>query len=144
VSIIIIIPGQCEPKGRARVGKTRNKHTGQIVSTHYTPLKTKSYEHIVQRFATLAMAGRQPLNKAIRCEVHIDQPTPESWSNRKKNAALDGQIWPSSRPDIDNYIKSIFDGCNGIVWVDDAQVVELHAHLSYAHPPQVCLEVWEK
>tara|TARA_R100001015_G_C4634470_1_gene201029 strand:- start:1289 stop:1666 length:378 start_codon:yes stop_codon:yes gene_type:complete len=31
------------------------------------------------------------------------------------------------RADIDNYIKSIFDCCNGRVWVDDAQIKSVYA-----------------
>ncbi len=30
--------------------------------------------------------------------------------------------------DIDNYVKSILDGCNRIAWIDDKQVVEVHAY----------------
>jgi Holliday junction resolvase RusA-like endonuclease len=30
--------------------------------------------------------------------------------------------------DIDNYVKSILDGCNKIAWQDDRQVVEIHAY----------------
>lgn len=30
--------------------------------------------------------------------------------------------------DIDNYVKSILDGCNKIAWRDDRQVVEIHAY----------------
>ena len=31
------------------------------------------------------------------------------------------------RPDIDNYIKSIFDLCNGVIWKDDTQIIEVEA-----------------
>lgn len=30
--------------------------------------------------------------------------------------------------DLDNYVKSILDGCNKIAWNDDRQVIELHAY----------------
>ena len=29
------------------------------------------------------------------------------------------------RPDLDNLAKTILDGCNGIVYADDAQIIEL-------------------
>jgi crossover junction endodeoxyribonuclease RusA len=35
---------------------------------------------------------------------------------------------PGPTGDIDNYAKSILDGCNKIAWQDDRQVVELHAY----------------
>lgn len=33
------------------------------------------------------------------------------------------------RRDIDNMTKLVFDACNGIVWADDSQVIELIAHV---------------
>lgn len=45
--------------------------------------------------------------------------------------------------DIDNYVKSILDGCNKIAWKDDRQVVELHAYKRQGnHDTQECAEVW--
>jgi crossover junction endodeoxyribonuclease RusA len=34
---------------------------------------------------------------------------------------------PSKRGDLDNYIKVMFDALNGLVWLDDMQVVEIHS-----------------
>lgn len=36
------------------------------------------------------------------------------------------------RPDIDNYLKSILDLCNGVVWKDDAQIVFIEATKAWA------------
>ena len=36
------------------------------------------------------------------------------------------------RPDIDNYLKSILDLCNGVVWKDDSQIVFIEATKSWA------------
>lgn len=36
------------------------------------------------------------------------------------------------RPDIDNYVKSILDLCNGRVWKDDSQIVFLEAEKAWA------------
>jgi Holliday junction resolvase RusA-like endonuclease len=30
------------------------------------------------------------------------------------------------RVDLDNLSKAILDACNGIVWVDDKQIIDLH------------------
>ena len=38
-------------------------------------------------------------------------------------------------------ISAIADACNGIVWVDDAQVVELHVSKRYSSAPGVMVEV---
>lgn len=36
------------------------------------------------------------------------------------------------RPDIDNYVKSIFDLCNNVLWKDDAQIVFVEAKKQWA------------
>jgi len=37
--------------------------------------------------------------------------------------------WCGGRPaDVDNLAKSVLDGCNRIAWIDDSQIVELHAY----------------
>jgi len=32
-----------------------------------------------------------------------------------------------ARGDLDNLVKTVLDACQGILWIDDIQVVELHA-----------------
>ena len=61
-------------------------------------------------------------------------------SKKWKAAALAGAIRPTSKPDIDNVIKSSFDGLNMVVWVDDSQVVELKTAKWYSDAPR--LEMW--
>ena len=39
--------------------------------------------------------------------------------------------YPTVRPDLDNVIKSVMDGLNGIAWKDDAQVCRLIAEKQY-------------
>lgn len=39
--------------------------------------------------------------------------------------------WHVSRPDVDNIVKAILDGLNGIVYADDTQVAELVASKKY-------------
>ena len=38
---------------------------------------------------------------------------------------------PAVRPDLDNYLKALKDAANGLLWLDDAQVVEVHAKKLY-------------
>ena len=34
---------------------------------------------------------------------------------------------PARRGDLDNYTKIMFDALNGLVWLDDSQVIEIHS-----------------
>lgn len=45
--------------------------------------------------------------------------------------------------DVDNYAKSILDGCNGVVWGDDRQVVELHVYRHQGTPERAEVAVSE-
>lgn len=56
--------------------------------------------------------------------------------------ALEVKLFFTSRPgDLDNYVKAISDGLNGIAWQDDRQVVELQASLQKARGSRERAEV---
>lgn len=62
---------------------------------------------------------------------------PKSWSKKKKEQALDGEIRPQSKPDVDNISKIILDSLNKIAFEDDKDVVDLTIHKWYAEEPRV-------
>lgn len=129
------VPGIPVAKGRARI----STHGGKVRS--FTPQKTVAFESRVALAAERAMAGSDPLMGPVLLSLHIEPPIPQSWSLKKKAAALGGTIQPCGRPDIDNYIKAIADGGNGILWNDDAQITRLNAVKRYAAQPGVHVEV---
>lgn len=134
--IAFTIPGAPQGKGRPRVGK---------VGAHarmFTPAKTVAYEGLIAHAAQQAMAGAPLLEDAAACNVFIDAPVPASWSQKKQRAALAGEVLPTTKPDADNVVKAIFDGCNGVLWRDDVQVVDLRVRKRYSATPCVRVEVW--
>ena len=107
------VPGAPRPKGRARV--TRGGHA-------YTPGRTRSYEALV---ATVAMAaGVEVIEGPVRLTVHAYLPRPKRLCRRKDDPCA---LPAPSRPDLDNIVKAISDGLDGVAWRDDAQVVEVYA-----------------
>jgi Holliday junction resolvase RusA-like endonuclease len=46
------------------------------------------------------------LASAGQIELLVELPVPTSWSNKRRLAALAGAIAPTSKPDIDNYVKT--------------------------------------
>jgi Holliday junction resolvase RusA-like endonuclease len=82
------------------------------------------------------MAGRAPLDGAIALDIQIAMPVPASWPKKRQAAALRGEVRPAGRPDLDNLLKAISDGMNGVVFRDDSQVVEVTARKIYGADPQ--------
>lgn len=130
------VPGKPEGKGRPRAGKSFGGH-----ARLYTPEKTVAYEGLIAFAGQQAMAGRTLLLGPVFVHMEITLPVPNSWSNKRKALALAGSIYPTTKPDIDNVEKAIFDGLNGIVWRDDVQVVDVVKRKTYGEVPGVLVRI---
>lgn len=71
-----------------------------------------------------------PSEKLVSVELEFGIMIPKSWSKKKKEEL--NNTYCSNNSDIDNYIKAILDSLNGIVYIDDKQVVELFAKKIYS------------
>lgn len=129
------VPGDPVPKGRPRFARV-----GAGVRT-FTPAKTQSYEQLVSLIARQAMRGRDPMTGPVQVTFSFGFPIPSSWPRKTREAAAMGEIWPTTRCDIDNACKSVCDGMNGIVYKDDSQIVRLHAVKQYAIEPGCSVKV---
>ncbi len=127
-AITFTIPGDPVAKGRAR-SFVRNGHVA-----HYTPEKTARYENLVRLAAQQAMGDVQPTEGAVGLIVRAFMGIPKSWSQKKQRAAALGEVVPTKRPDLDNIVKAIKDGANGVTWRDDAQVIDVRASKRYGMP----------
>jgi Holliday junction resolvase RusA-like endonuclease len=130
--ITIIINGAPVAKGRPRM--TRRGFA-------YTPAATRKFEAHGRLAAQLAMAGRPPVAEPVRAEIIIDLPVPASWSAKRRDAALRGDVRPTTRPDCDNYCKAAMDAINNIVVSDDSMIVDLVVSKRYASIPQLTITV---
>jgi Holliday junction resolvase RusA-like endonuclease len=120
-----MVDGTPIPKGRPRFARR-----GKFVST-YSPKTTVDYESKVSEAAKLAMGASEPLETPVAAYIYITLPVPASYSKKRTKDCLTGFERPTKKSDIDNYCKAIFDGMNGIVFVDDSLVVSLHATKVY-------------
>ena len=133
--IVFTIPGTPVGKGRPRFARR-----GNLVTT-FTPEKTASYENLVKVKAEEAMVGRELIAGAVAVTILLFITPPASWSNKKMLQALNHEILPTTKPDIDNVIKGIFDAMNEIVWNDDKQVVDVTFRKRYANSARATVEV---
>lgn len=107
----------------------------------FTPAKTAAYEQLVAVYAAAAMKKAPLLEHPVRLHLGIYCKVPGSWSKKRRADALAGIERPAKAPDIDNIVKALADGMNGVVWIDDAQIVELTCSKWYAIEPYVNVNV---
>jgi len=131
--VTVVIAG--EPVAKARPRVTRR-------GIAYTPAHTRKYEAHGRLAAQLAMGGRPPIEVPVRLELVADLPIPDSWSGRRRALAVTGDLLPTSRPDVDNYIKAGLDSLNEIVVRDDSQVVEITARKRFSVAPKLVMTVF--
>ena len=85
------------------------------------------------------MGNRLPVSGPVRLTALVELPVPGSWSKRRCASAIVGDIRPTSRPDIDNFLKSAMDAINGIVVADDSLVVEVTVKKKFDVDPKLVL-----
>jgi Holliday junction resolvase RusA-like endonuclease len=129
----IVVPGVAHGKGRPRA-TTRG--------TVYTPAATVNAEAWIKSCA-FEQIGQPMLTTPLNVMVEIEVAVPESWSKKRRAAAMAGETRPTGKPDLDNCIKLLMDALNGIAWRDDAQVVRLTATKRYAGAPQTTVMIFE-
>lgn len=125
-----------EAKGKQRPRATSVNGRARM----YTPKQTQDEEHTVASLA-YSQVGQPLLETALRVVVHVTVRPPKSWSQKKQQAAYDGIVYPTTKPDPDNILKLYLDALNGIVWLDDKQIVDLSITKRYGPVPRVTMSV---
>lgn len=118
-----IVHGDPVPKGRPRAFRA-----GKMIRM-YTPDKVKKYEQKVGGAVWVDLkSAKRPVIPVgpVRLEVDFYHKRPQRLMRRKDP---DNRLMLWKKPDIDNCIKSLMDGCNyAPLWGDDAQVCSIEAN----------------
>lgn len=125
--------GEPKPKGRPKFFRR-----GKFAAA-YTPRETREAEQDIKNQLILKLKEldfTKPLETALYIKIVVTKLKPKSARKR----AL-----PTKRPDLDNYVKLVLDAMNGLVFVDDAQIVSLEAQKEYGEQPGTLViieELW--
>lgn len=124
-----------EPVGKAR--PRMNTRTGKA----YTPDKTRMYEDYIKLLYRTQI--KYYFEGYIRLSIKAFYGVAKSDSKKKKEDKLSNILRPSKKPDIDNVVKLIADGLNGIAYKDDTQIIEIYATKFYSDKPRVEVTIEE-
>jgi Holliday junction resolvase RusA-like endonuclease len=128
-----------DPKGK---GRPRFSRVGNFTKV-YTDKQTLTYEAMISTFAKQAMGGTEPLKAPVSVFLYVRLPIPQSYPKKRREACLSGAEKPCKKPDIDNIAKTYLDAMNGVIFVDDTQVIDLHVKKLYATDSGVDVMVME-
>ncbi len=109
----------------------------------------RAWADVVRLAARQAYMGPglvEPAAGAIAMSAIFFLPIPRSWPKTRQLAAMaiKPTVQHTSKPDLDNLIKGLKDPLTGLVWVDDAQVIEYRTPMEkgYGHPESVGAHCW--
>lgn len=111
------IPGKAVAKQSFRYTRDGRKYTDKDV---------KNYANWVKLCFKTSYQGFVPssfFEKPLKVHIQAFFEIPKSYSKKKRELAIAGEIRPTVKPDTDNISKNIKDALNGIAYPDDKQVV---------------------
>ena len=131
-SVTIVLLGTPVPWARTAGGRTVGL---------FTPAKQRRNAQTLAVLAQQEMLGRAPFDGPIELNMLAAFPVPASWSGKKRAAALRQEIFPAKRPDLSNLLKQVEDSLNGVVFRDDALIVQAQIAKIYGEEPQIVVTI---
>lgn len=136
--MLIIIPGKPIAKKRPRFW-SKGKASG-VVNVQ----RTEEGEYLGK--IEKQIEGFKPMAGPVKVFVWFGFPRPKSHYGTGKNTGILKQSAPKNlikKPDLDNAVKFIFDVLNGLVWIDDCQIIQFLAAKEYTENPRTEITIEE-
>ena len=93
------------------------------------PKRYRQFKADLGWFAKQAMHGREPLKGLLRLSAHFFK--------KYRNVGSQGY------GDTDNFFKAVMDTLQGICYLNDAQIIEIHGFKHYGKTPHIEIELEE-
>lgn len=123
------------------VGKARPRW---VRGHMYTPESTREYEKKIRECYEQSGGKKFPEDCYIGVHVICYYPIPKSAPKKKLMDMRQGVLRPAVKPDIDNVLKTVLDGLNGVAYEDDKQVVRCSISKHYGDHPMIYVMVFEE
>lgn len=123
-SFTITIPGTPMAKARPRFARLK----GKVCTFDPQSVEKETLRWVLKS----RYVGKDPISGPIRLRIVF------ILSHKKKKEA-----YHTKKPDLDNLIKMPLDAGNGILWVDDKQIVSIDAIKIYGEEPRTVLTIEE-
>ena len=118
---ILEIEEKAIPKGRPRFTKWGGT---------YTPDRTRNYEAMIG-LKYKEKYKDEPSEKPMKVLMAFMFEPPKSLSKKRREELLLQEY--TKKPDLDNLVKAVLDGLNGIAFKDDSQIIEIEARKLYGN-----------
>jgi len=138
-SITIVVAGDPVAQGRPRMTTVNGS------ARAYDPPRSRDWKQYARLVAQEEMKDQELFQGQLSLSLRVFRNMPASFSLRRRASARSGRIMPTTRPDLDNYVKAALDALNGVVFKDDSQIVNFHEPFGkwYSDKPRVEIEVKE-
>lgn len=129
------IPGDVQAQQRPKFS-TFGKRVKAI-----DPKESRDYKSFVRLVAS-QYAPDTLITEPIKLTVDVYRKIPkDKQTGPKMKLIREGKLRPTTKPDVDNLVKSIKDGLSKVLWYDDSQVIELVARKWYSENPRAVVTV---
>lgn len=110
----------------------------------YDPVVTRHFKKQLKELAKVKMKERHqlPFDGPLVVIIRVYRAMQKSTPKRELADKLSGRLRPFVKPDVSNFIKSIEDAFNGVIWQDDSLIVQEFSEKYYSNHPHIEIEVY--
>ena len=139
--LFFVVEAEPVPQGRRRFASVG----GRFVHA-YDPPESVKYKNLLkwhirsfqQKYPNVGM-----LQNNIFLELKIFRSIPKAFSKKKRQEIREGKLYPVTKPDTDNYVKTVLDAANEIAFKDDSAVIGILARKYYSDIPRIEVALFE-
>jgi crossover junction endodeoxyribonuclease RusA len=129
-----LVRGVPAPQGSKRAIVNRFTNKPALVESSK---RVKPWRADVRAAAAECMGSVPPLVGPVSMTIAFIMPRPKGHYGSGRNSAVlkeSAPRWPVGKPDLDKLLRAALDGMTGIVYADDAQIVQMQVGKRYPGP----------